>query len=140
MLSSIAATNRKKAILVPQQERRRFSPCLATALPKRGRHNTASEKPPLPKLSLFSNGLLTGSSLSQFPLLSIKYCSFPLASGLALWFCHSLHVPNCNSSAIPKQTHFAAKQTNKQKDWLVRFQGQETSSLSPDVEAMGLIA
>ena len=70
----------------------------------------AHEKPSSPALLLLSNGLqFKTTPPRRFLLHKITRLSF--VYGTCLWFCRNLHVPNCSSSAVPKETHFAGEIT-----------------------------
>ena len=94
-------SNWKVTALQPQQEKGRFSPCLATAQPMRDCHNSANEKPPHFALPVSPNRLFVCNSSSQLPLFlyEIRVLSFvsqdlPSVFARACWsqiaiLCHS---------------------------------------------------
>lgn len=86
--------NRKKPTLLPQWEEGRFFFMSS--------NSPAKEKPSLCWTLAFLQWAFVQSSPSQVPpfLYKIIFLSFDLRC--CLWLCHHLHVPNCNSFAIPK--------------------------------------
>lgn len=103
-------SNRKMfSTLPPQEEERRFPPCLAIAQPMRNWNKSDNRKPLDFKFSVFSNGFFV-TALSNSLLFSIKErtkkYSSPLFSGLAYGFCHSLHVLNCKFLQFQKWIYF----------------------------------
>lgn len=61
------------------------------------------------ELLFFSNGLKfkTTPSSPSFFLYKITFLSFDC--WVCLWFCYSLHVPNCNSLLLPNKLIFAGE-------------------------------
>lgn len=95
--------NRKTPILSYTSRRKEHFLPEAAAQPMRDCHNSINERPLHFKLPIYSNGLFVYNNPYQRPTSSKKKKKAVLFFVLqaCLWFCHSLHVPNCNS-VIPE--------------------------------------
>ena len=79
-----------------------FSPCLATALPKRDCHNLANEKTLNLEIPVFSNGI----SITTLPTVFLLYRR--VSFSLLYQICDVL---NCNSFLLLNKNHFPGKIT-----------------------------
>lgn len=94
---------RTRLASLPQQEEGKFSLPLAIPQPLRNCHAQPMRSCHHTELSLSSNGLLFIRAPPNLLLFSIKsHSSFlSFVPQTCLWFCRSMSVLNCNSSAIP---------------------------------------
>lgn len=85
-----------------------FSPSWATTQPVRDCHNSANETFELP--ISFSGLTVTARPISPFSSIKEQFLSFILQ--ICLWFCHSSHIPICNSLLFLNKPISAGKITD----------------------------